>query len=257
MRRKSSHGFTLIELLVVISIIALLVAILLPALQKARDTARLAVCMSGQRQTILALTMYAQDEEGWFPEVGWGEASMFNTEQPGNRPAIANYFGGAHKSHDADGGGLSVLLCPATKGMVQEAYVNYSVGRIGTTYRITAARGNYGGNNNFYGWAPYQHRWPKAAYPNGDYGTPIPRLQMAGSEADQPSLQPAMADGWRDTGVWNPKGIQFFSSVKARQFPNNHVEGINIGFIDGHVSFSRAADAVRKIRLYGGQTIRW
>ena len=60
-------GFTLIELLVVISIIALLVAILLPALQKARQTAQMAVCGSQLRQMAIGLTMYANDFDGYLP----------------------------------------------------------------------------------------------------------------------------------------------------------------------------------------------
>lgn len=60
-------GFTLIELLVVISIIALLVAILLPALSKAREQARLAVCMSNQHQLCVGLQVYAADNEGKLP----------------------------------------------------------------------------------------------------------------------------------------------------------------------------------------------
>ena len=66
-------AFTLIELLVVISIIALLVAILLPALRMAREAAQSAVCLSNMRQIGLAQPIYAQENNAWLP-VGSGYA---------------------------------------------------------------------------------------------------------------------------------------------------------------------------------------
>ena len=59
------NAFTLVELLVVIGIIALLVAILLPTLQKARDQANRAECMSNLRQLTIAWANYATDNKGY------------------------------------------------------------------------------------------------------------------------------------------------------------------------------------------------
>jgi prepilin-type N-terminal cleavage/methylation domain-containing protein/prepilin-type processing-associated H-X9-DG protein len=65
-RTKTSlyQGFTLVELLVVISIIALLLAILMPTLGKAREQARRAVCASNMRQVVLTMQMYSQSNDG-------------------------------------------------------------------------------------------------------------------------------------------------------------------------------------------------
>ena len=67
--RSSKHGFTLVELLVVVAIIGILVALLLPAVQAARASARSMQCSSRMRQIGLALHNFANSHHGRFPEV--------------------------------------------------------------------------------------------------------------------------------------------------------------------------------------------
>jgi prepilin-type N-terminal cleavage/methylation domain-containing protein/prepilin-type processing-associated H-X9-DG protein len=63
----SPKAFTLVELLVVIGIIALLIAMLMPALNRARDSANTIACLSNHRQLVLLLNMYATENKGSLP----------------------------------------------------------------------------------------------------------------------------------------------------------------------------------------------
>jgi prepilin-type processing-associated H-X9-DG protein/prepilin-type N-terminal cleavage/methylation domain-containing protein len=66
-RRKTA--FTLVELLVVIGIISVLIAMLLPALNRAREAAKTVACASNMRQVMLAIQMYANDNRGYYPGI--------------------------------------------------------------------------------------------------------------------------------------------------------------------------------------------
>jgi prepilin-type N-terminal cleavage/methylation domain-containing protein len=74
-RRK---GFTLVELLVVIGIIAILVALLMPSLSKARAAARNSVCQNQLRQLCLAWRFYASDNREWLPSSGQWQANAWH-----------------------------------------------------------------------------------------------------------------------------------------------------------------------------------
>ena len=97
MSRRQQHGFTLIELLVVISIIALLVALLLPALAQAREAAHNVICAANQKQMALAVLVYVEDHEGVVPA-----GIMFN-----NPPSV--YWPGSILPYVQD---KNLFVCP-------------------------------------------------------------------------------------------------------------------------------------------------
>ncbi|MCX7871650.1 MAG: type II secretion system GspH family protein [Verrucomicrobiae bacterium] len=82
LKYKENQGFTLIELLVVIAIIAILAGMLLPALARAKESGRKISCTNNMRQIALALLMYADENEGFYPR------RLSPTTQPGAWPAV-------------------------------------------------------------------------------------------------------------------------------------------------------------------------
>jgi len=82
-------GFTLIELLVVIAIIALLMAILMPALQRAREQGKRAVCLNNTKTLVFCWTMYCDDYDGRMPRAVAQYDGSWVKKPPGNRPVDA------------------------------------------------------------------------------------------------------------------------------------------------------------------------
>jgi prepilin-type N-terminal cleavage/methylation domain-containing protein len=81
--RKKRSGFTLIELLVVLSVIALLVSMLLPALGQARERAQRVLCLTREHDCGMVCLLYAEDERGYLPQGNIGaseETAEFWTE---------------------------------------------------------------------------------------------------------------------------------------------------------------------------------
>jgi len=72
----AEEGFTLIELLVVIAIIAILAAMLLPALARAKEKAKAVRCVSNQRQIVMGYLLYAGDQADFLPVAGTPDLSQ-------------------------------------------------------------------------------------------------------------------------------------------------------------------------------------
>jgi len=65
---KTKKGFTLVELLVVISIIAILLAVLIPSMNRAKEAAKRVICSNGKKQIALGIAAYAADYDGFMPQ---------------------------------------------------------------------------------------------------------------------------------------------------------------------------------------------
>lgn len=111
--RRMAAAFTLIELLVVIAIIAILAAMLLPVLNRAKQRAQAAQCMSNLRQIMLGWKMYINDANGLFPINNFlGPAVPNDWASPGSRYTGLNWVAGMMSGYQngADDTDTAILL---------------------------------------------------------------------------------------------------------------------------------------------------
>ncbi len=239
---KRLKGFTLIELLVVIAIIALLLSILMPSLQRTRQQAQAAVCLSNLRQWGVMFILYAQDHNQSLP-TGWSGGTMWMVD------LMAYYQGGD-----------DVLLCPSAK-----KFLHNIPGNVPGTF---TAWGNYGHPGYFDGWTPswgeegqygsygingWAHNPPNQGT-NSIAGENRPQYwrTMSVKNASQvPLMGACMWDGSEPLETDSPpiaEGVQLSDSNMSIFCLDRHNGGPNMLFMD---------TSVRKVGLKQLWTLKW
>jgi len=205
-----SSGFTLIELLVVVAIIAILAAMLLPALAQARDRARQATCLSNLKQIGTALLMYVNDNREYMPVTyAYNQGlwcDMLDRKYLGT-PALYD------KTRN------NVFKCPSEE----------------RTHSASSANANYGYNGNCGGRVSVAgYLW--AVYCKFSDVSMASKCIWVAEPQEYGTYAKAM-NGGRGTSVAYELGWYFGRGGGETQFAALHNKGGNYLWVDGHASW--------------------
>lgn len=227
---RGRFGFTLIELLVVIAIIAILAAMLLPALQQARARGRATSCLNNQKQMMMVLSQYADDQEGLIPD--FSTSSYGWTYVVGGRPSGSSFTAMYKKMPSW----WNAASCPDVPYTYIANNVPYRYKFVTTYGLLVEASGTY---------MYYKNGQPREGKPGVlGYGNRDVYYKLSASK--RPIIGDSLrGNDWKDYGVKNQSSViytQEHRSDATTHFHARHLRQIQIGFWDGHAEGKTLGD---------------
>jgi prepilin-type N-terminal cleavage/methylation domain-containing protein/prepilin-type processing-associated H-X9-DG protein len=240
--RRFQNGFTLIELLVVIAIIAILAALLLPALAGAKKSAQKISCVSSLRQWGLALQMYVGNFDDVLPRDGMNASGTYgagDSQQPGawfnllppyvaEKP-LASYTSNATANAEQNS---HILPFPGGLGKMFECAAARMGGNDFTTVSGAGADGFFSFDMNI----DLKHQTATTVFPYGNSPN-MPKLTSFHRPTDTVFMFDCVFSPSAEIVNNSPQYNSVNPANRWRSFASRHTFGGNIIFVDGHVDY--------------------